>query len=1104
MKFSDFSLRRWLAERQVSPKGLAVWLIAAAVLLSAAFGLQNTATKTGRTFPVYITEILASNTCSPNRDGLCCDFIELYNGADYPIDLTGFQLGDIAGSIRYAFPAGTVMEPGSYLAVYCDKTATDGNYAAFEISRGGGENFYLIADNKAIADHVVTVPMDVDQSMILDENGQWGLSKIATPGAANVLSISGLQEIWNSNLSAVRISEFTAENTGYLYSHSQRCDWVELHNTGNTSVDMSGFTLSDNAGNDKYVFPQGTVLEADRRLVVNCTDRVAAIDVAPFGLSLEREEMLVLKNNKGLMIQVIRTNPMNGNTMALCADNTWTATAEPSPGYENTAAGYETYVRSIGAMEGAVRIREVMCAGQSVLPNADGDFPDWVELHNTTSQPINLAGWSLTDDPAELDKWLFPELILEPDGRAIVFCSGKDTLAENQICADFALSSGGESLTLTSYLGNTVDSVNIPASQSGWSVTFDGNEPTQTQLATPGYPNDESGYEAFCASHIPTGPIAIWEVMSANDWFLPQNLGECYDWVELRNVSDQPIDLSGYSLADDPADAGVYPLSGVVLQPGQCLVIILSSEPGVARSGYQQLLFNLDAKEDSLFLFDPEGTLLDYVIIRDVPTLCSYGRTEGQGGFTYMEPSPKNPNTAGQRMISSMPVSSYAPGVYTGEGFTVDLQAAGQVYYTTDGSTPTVNSALYSEPITVDQSTVLRAMALEEGKWVSDIYTATFVVGEEHDLPVVSLVTDPEGLWGPSGVYRNGDISVKEVRLPANVAYSGSDGSFSMDCEMNLHGATTVTAFDKKTFAVRFQDYLDGPLLYDVFEDGEVTAFRSLIIRTAHENVYSSQMHDVLMADVAQRSGSTVLYQKYKYVALYLNGDYWGLYAIRERHSPEHYAAYQDVPADTVETVRFMSDADNTLHDLYNFCAYNSLKDPENYAYAKSILDVESFADWIIFQAYVSNLDIYGNIRYYYSPVDGLWRVALADLDLGMMGFHDAFDKLANTFHHGRVVSALMANEEFQHLLATRLAELLEGALSDENMVAAIHSIADTIRPEAAWEEQRWGTPVSGWESCVNYMIRFCEGRGEEMIDSLCWQLNFSQEQREQYFGHLE
>lgn len=1099
-------IQGFFKDKEIAPKQVLLWLLAMAVLIGAGVGVSSIHAGSGRAFPVYISEVMASNTSYPNDQGRCCDFIEIHNGADYPVDLSGFQLGDIAGKSRYAFPADTVIQAGQYLAIYCDKTADDGAYAQFEVSRAGGEEFFLIAKNGAMVDSVTTLAMDADQSMVRHADDSWSISQSVTPGKANDTVDAAYQDIYNSGVSPVRISEFSSAETGYARAYSVACDWVELYNTAAQPVDISGFTLSDNVGNDKYVFPQGAVIEAGAYYVVYCTDKVTAPDVAPFGLSQKDEETVVLKNREGLIVEIIRSVPVTSGSMALGTDGTWAVTQMATAGFENTQQGYEQYLQQTGARPGSIRISEVMAAEQLVIADSFDQFSDWVELHNTTQEAIDLAGWYLSDDPTDPQRWVIPELVLQPGERTVIFCSGRGINVSGELHAEFSLSAGGESLTLTAWGGAVVDAVNFPASTDHMAFVFgDDGQAVQTDLPTPGYGNDAAGYEAFCAAAVPQGPLAIWEVMTSNDRYLPQMLGQCYDWVELRNISDEPLDLSGYSISDDPDVPNMHCLRERTLQPGETVTIILSGEENMARNGYEHAMFSLNAQEDQLLLYDAEGKLLDYVYLKDIPLDYSYGRSEDEGGFCYMEPSPQNPNTAGWRLISSAVEASYAPGVYSQEeAFALTLSAEGTIYYTTDGSVPDTTSEQYETPLQLEETTVVRAVAVEPGKVASDVYTATFIVGDSHTLPVVSLVTDPEGLWGWGGVYRNGDISVKEIQLPANVAYSGSDGSFSIDCATNLHGATTVTAFDKKTFAVRFQDSYDGALHYDVFEDGEVTTFSSLILRTAHESTYSTQMHDILVAHMASQTSDKVLCQKYKYVALYLNGEYWGLYAIRERHSQEHYASYMDVPAETVQIVRYMTDENNTLQDLYHFCSSYSLKDPQNYAYVKTVLDVESFADWMIYEAYVCNLDIYGNIRYYMSPEDGLWRMGLADLDLGMMGSTAAFEEVYHTFHHSYLVQSLVANEEFQDLLASRLAELLAGPLSDENMINTIHEIADSIRSEAAWEEERWGTPVSGWESAVNYMVRFCDGRAQQMINSLCGQLGLTKQEREYYFGDLE
>lgn len=1098
------TFRDFLDKKGISKRGMILWAAALAVLLVVCILLQGlSGTDNGRTFPVYINEVLASNTSRPNADGRCCDYIEIYNSADYPVDLTGFQLGDIAGSARYAFPYGTVIEAGGYLVIYCDSTVEDPAYAPFGISRSGGETFYLIASNSAIVDSVTTIAMDVDQAMVLQAAGEWGLSATLTPGQDNSTPADAIQDIYNGKVSPVRITELSVANTGYVSTYGVFCDWVELHNTGSEAIDLSGYSLSDNVGNEKYIFPDGTQIAAGAYLVVSCTTEATGPDIAPFGLSQLGGETVVLKNADRLIVEIVDTVAMETGSQQLNADNAWSATTEPSPGYENTPAGHAAFLSQIGAEVGTIRISEVMSDPAALLADAYGQFPDWVELYNTGAETVNLEGWYLSDDPADPCKWSFPSVEIGPGQHLVIFCSGKDTQIQGQVHTSFSLSSTGESLILSSYLGLTMDAVTFGEAKTNHSFTFDGGA-ILTDAPTPGYPNDSDGYEQFCAAMVPAGPLAIWEVMTYNNTYLPQKLGKCYDWVELRNISDSKIHLSDYCITEDPDVPGMYTLPDQDLAPGASIIIILSGDTALSSGKYAHAPFSLNASGDQLLVYTRDAKLVDHVYLPDIPIGMSYGRGEQAGGFYFMEPSPKNPNRAGYRQISSEPVSDYTPGVYSSNStVVVTLDADGVIYYTTDGSEPGKNSKKYTGPISVDETQVLRAVSVEDGKLPSDIYTATFVIGQEHDLPVVSLVTDPSYLFGPRGVYRNGDADVREVRMPSNVAYSGEDGTFSLDCEMSLHGEITIIKFDKKSFTIRFKEGYDGPLYYDVFGDGEVTAFSSLLIRTSHETTYSSQMHDTFIADFAVDHCDTVIAQKYKYAALYLNGEYWGLYAIREHHSEDHYASYMEFPSDSVKMVRFCNDTSTSLYQLYSFCEHNSLSSAKNYEYAKSIIDVTSFADWIILEAYMCNIDINNNMRYYYSTVDGLWRCGLADLDLGICGSHAAFDEIMTAWHHGKLVRALMENEEFQALLATRLAELLAGPMSDANMIARIDAMAAEIRSEAANEEARWKTPVPHWERCVEIMKEFCDGRAKKMIDSLCRELNFTQSEKMAYFGDL-
>jgi hypothetical protein len=262
-------------------------------------------------------------------------------------------------------------------------------------------------------------------------------------------------------------------------------------------------------------------------------------------------------------------------------------------------------------------------------------------------------------------------------------------------------------------------------------------------------------------------------------------------------------------------------------------------------------------------------------------------------------------------------------------------------------------------------------------------------------------------------------------------------------------------------------------------------------------------MRDNLLHQVAADCSDAMIIQRHKYAVVYLNGEYWGIYALREVHSEAHYASYANVPASTVSVIKNFILPGTELYPTFQRCQTQSFQSDADYEEAKAMFHLESFADWIIFQTYCSNVDLTSNMRYYRSAADGLWRCGLVDLDYGLLYGNFGFRDVVECFHHGTLMSALVKNKEFQDLLATRLATFLAGPLSDEEMIARIDQMADSIRNEIPRESARWGTSVRQWESTVELMRRYCNGRSEKMIDNLCSYLGFTAQQKEYYFGEL-
>ncbi|HZN64535.1 MAG TPA: lamin tail domain-containing protein [Tepidisphaeraceae bacterium] len=132
-------------------------------------------------------------------------------------------------------------------------------------------------------------------------------------------------------------------------------------------------------------------------------------------------------------------------------------------------------------LAGDVVISELMAVNNRTLRDADGDFSDWIEVHNTTAAPVNLAGWHLTDDDLDLDKWTFPSVNLGPDGYLVVFASDKDrAVAGQQLHTNFKLDGSGDYLALVMPDGVTVTSEYDPfprqQSDTSWGLGAESRE----------------------------------------------------------------------------------------------------------------------------------------------------------------------------------------------------------------------------------------------------------------------------------------------------------------------------------------------------------------------------------------------------------------------------------------------------------------------------------------------------------------------------------------------------------------------------------------------------------------------------------------------------
>jgi len=1034
--------------------------------------------------PVYMTRVMAANTLFPNEDGLLCDWVEIRNHSDAAFDLSDYRLTDGGASDPFVFPEGTILAAGDAITVYCTDLSQGARYAAFGISRLGGDKLYLLAPRSGvIVDEVEIPPMQENQVLV-----------IASDGAARIEDFLPVQDEGAS--ASVILHEYMSRNAFCADENGRFTDWVEIANLSSDPADLSGWLLSDSENEGGYRFPAGTLLPPQGYLTVSLSG-VHEAGYAPFRLSGSGGESLRLVTADGRVADMTTTVPLQENEACQRKDGGWVVSDLPTPGYANDETGYALWWEEASVGFGMVMITEVMSRNDATYWGENG-FCDWVELHNASDAAMDLSGWYLSDDEADPFALRIDNLLLQPGEYRLLECG---SLGDTPL--PFSLSSAGETLVLSNARGVAVDVFSCPALSPDTSAVRVEDEILVSDLPTPARENSREAWDALMRESRPSrDALAIWEVMVANHSLLAQSDGRCYDWAEIRNTSDTALNLSAYSLSDDFEVPDRFVFGDMTIKPGECVVVILSGDSNLSRKNYPHADFSLNSAQDRLYLFR-EGELVDFVLLQGIPYEAAIGRSTADGSFAFMTPTPGKENRSGYETSLGLD-ASLAEGVWVlSEPMTLSLtpkEAGSSIHYTLDGSNPDASDPVYEAPITISEQTLFRACAIAEGKSPGEIYTALFIEETEHQIPVVSLTTDPQNLWSNKGIYKS-THDIKGIQKPAHIAFLGAEGSFAMDCTIAMRGATSLLAQPKKSFTVRFKDSLDGLLHYDLFGDGKILDYTSIVLRADQESSYSSYLHDSLYGHIVSTDyEGTMLGMNSRHIALYLNGEYWGIYSIREHISEEFTASHLQVPTDTTDIEKyFITRQDTTLYTAYASARDGRLTN-EEYAYCEEVLDLPSFADWMIFEAYVGNIDINGNTRYVYTSADGKWRCALVDVDLGMFS-NRAFPLVLEALNNGTLPSALIKRAEFRNLLIDRFQYLLSGPLSNENVAENTHELAALLRTEIPREKDRWGGRPQQWEAMVTAILNYCDGRDREMSDSLASVLRLSREEKQQYFG---
>ncbi len=487
------------------------------------------------------------------------------------------------------------------------------------------------------------------------------------------------------------------------------------------------------------------------------------------------------------------------------------------------------------------------------------------------------------------------------------------------------------------------------------------------------------GLLLFIAS-ILNGQIVINEYSASNLDNIKDGFNKTEDWLELYNSSDQEVDISGWFLADreNGNQKWAFP-SPASIAPGGYLTVFCSGRDGFLGLEYHAN-FKLTQTEgnDVLALSDTDGNIVDLVELN--LTLVEHSNCRSvDGGDEWMicvEPTfgSSNNNSRQAERYAATPEMDMKAGFYDGS-VTVTVSTDEDnvdIRYTLDGSNPLADSPIYSDPITIDKTTVVKAKAFSTLPEVlpGKIEFNTYFVNEEFTLPVFSVAADrvTNLANGTGQLLPIGSIEYFKAGERVTTSFG----------ELNRHGQDSW-ALDHRSIDWISRDEMgySKAVKAPIFSTTDRDEFQRFMFRNSGDDNYpaindgvhdgSTHVRDEYVQTLAEEGGMRLDVRKVERVILFLNGEYWGVYGMREKIVDHDYTSeyYNQGKNDlhflstwgTTEIEYGGPPALESWEDFRDFILDNDMSDASNFQRVEEEMDLVSLIDYFTMNQAVVAID---------------------------------------------------------------------------------------------------------------------------------------------------
>ncbi|HRP03028.1 MAG TPA: CotH kinase family protein [Candidatus Kapabacteria bacterium] len=797
----------------------------------------------------------------------------------------------------------------------------------------------------------------------------------------------------------------------------------------------------------------------------------------------------------------------------------------------------------------SILINEVSSKNENTILDEDYQESDWIELYNNSDVPINLKDYRIYDKENFEKAYILPDTIIQSKQYLLIFASENKRNTSNKWGLD---ASGFGIASYTAYDGihfeylKATDDFDISVTINSF---FDKTNFSHVGINFRENLTPESRYIGmfFVPREKGTGRMMYREIENTNPAtldFAQEVFFPIYKVNLKRNGNHFKaciVDLNGFEIECKEMDMS-FPNTGYlgiaysstkqnVISSVKISDLMLNGTnydfnnltgidfncdlPGKLYLNNEiHTNFSIKTSGETVYLWNDKGELIDKIETPELRADISYGRfPDGSENLRYFTPpTPRKANINNYLGLLPEVISNNNAGFYEQENLEISLSnddKEAKIYYTLDGSIPKIDSdssILYNNsPISINKTTILRAIATRNEYLQSDIKTYTYFMNTDFRLPVISVVADPYDLYDTLNGLLSARNTYTESEIKGNFEYWNEkkqqpDLALRDGIKRHGHGAALSGRSSIRVYAR--DEYEDKSFKYNFFGNRTLKDYKRLVIRNSGQDWENNYFRDAFIGVLSYDIG-TMVTSAYKPITLYINGSYQGLFNLREHMSTKTISTIYNI---SEESINFMEDdffindgSSRTFWELYNYVDTNDINTNKALEEIDKRLDIDNIIDYCSTQMIFNNFDWsdHNNKFWMSTELDSKWRWILWDLDwsLGLSNAEANSPKTATLFKGARedkqnnrtfaFFVKLLTNDSIKTYFLNRVNDLMNFYYTEQRLNHIADSLLKTIRIELDYHRAANPSSCIAFDEGIVRLKDFAHGRPFFLRNSL-------------------